>query len=179
MESVPADPGGAPPAPPELRPANIDFVLRLGPLSAVQGDVAGLLGDALLNLLGMFYPVGIGKKANVVITELVTNVFENITIPTSNFELRLSIDTHRLRISVHNQVTEEQFNHVNARVQKLQSTVDAKKLLAQTIRERRPQRLKGGLGLIRLVAENRFALSAALESGTMTVSAEHSLEGNA
>lgn len=162
-----------------LEPANVDFTLRLGPLRAVMGDVAGLLGDTLLNLLGMFYPPTIGKKANVVVTELVTNVFENISFGESSFELRLVVNPETLKITVSNQVTDEQFERVSARIALLQHTADAKKLLTQTIRERRPQRLKGGLGMIRLVAENRFALTVARNDGTMTVCAEYSLKGNA
>lgn len=154
-------------------PTNINLELTLGPLSNALGDVAGLLAESCQSLLAMFYPVPIAKRANVVVTELVQNVFENIVEPTSSFTMRLGIDGNVLRISVTNSVKPEHYEKVQARISALRDPGEAKKLLAKTIRERRPQRLKGGLGLIRLVAENRFALSTEYTDGRLTVNAEH------
>ncbi|MDP3274983.1 MAG: ATP-binding protein [Deltaproteobacteria bacterium] len=157
--------------------STIDFHLRLGPLASAKGDVAAVLGESVLALLAMFYPSNIAKKANIVVTELVTNVFENILDPDSAFTLALHISPETLLIKVSNQVNAEVIEKLQTKVALLASVTDAKKLMVQTIRERRPHRLKGGLGLIRLVAENRFALSVShTESGMITVSARYTIE---
>ena len=51
-------------------------------------------------------------------------------------------------------------------------------LLAETLRARRADRLKGGLGLLRLVSENRFRLSARYEHEHLTVFAAFPLRGS-
>jgi hypothetical protein len=158
---------------PETPPARVRLSLEIGPLSSVLGDVAGLLGESTLALLGMFHPPVVARRANVVITELVTNVLENVAFDGSSFTLDLQADEERVVVAVTNEATPEQYAHVRERVERVQSVTDAKALLASTIRERRHQRLRGGLGLTRLVAENRFALAVDYQGGRMTVRAEH------
>lgn len=178
-EAKPAEATAAAPAAEPVKPANVNVSVRIGPLSSVLGDVAGLLAEAAQSLLGMFYPVPTAKRANVVITELVTNVLENVVDPASDFTMDLVIDGDVLKITVCNTVKPENYERIKARIAELQNAADAKKLLAKTIRERRPQRLKGGLGLIRLVAENRFALSSEYVDGRAIVRAEQTLKVNA
>ena len=147
--------------------------LTLGPLDHVTGDLSGLVGEHALQLLGMFYPRNTARKANVVVTELVTNVFENIYDPKSSFDLELDAGPTGLVIAVRNQVTPEQYAKVKERVDLIRDTPDLRALVASTIRERRKERLKGGLGLMRLAQENKFDIAIAYQDGAMTVTATY------
>ncbi|HQY60861.1 MAG: ATP-binding protein [Myxococcales bacterium] len=147
--------------------------LTVGPLDHVTGDLAGLVGEHALQLLGMFYPRNVARKANVVVTELVTNVFENIYDPKSSFDLELDAGPTGLVIGVRNQVTPEQYAKVKARVDLIRDTPDLRAMVANTIRERRKERLKGGLGLMRLAQENKFDIGIAYQDGAMTVTATY------
>jgi len=149
------------------------YRLTLGPIDHVTGDLAGLVGEQALQILGMFYPKNTAKKANVVITELLTNVFENIHDPKSSFDLDLEAGPAGLVISVRNQVSKEQYEKVKARIDLIRETPDLRALVANTIRERRAHRLKGGLGLMRLAQENKFDLAIAYQDGAMTVTATY------
>jgi hypothetical protein len=157
--------------------ANVSFVVDVGPLSSVVGDLPTVVAEFSLALVGLFYPSTLAKKANVVVTELVQNIVENVLDPASHGRVSLAIDGKDLVIAVTNAATDEAAAKVRAKIDSLGTPAEAKKLLAQTIRERRPQRLKGGLGLIRLVAENRFTLSCAHSDGRLTVTARYPLEG--
>lgn len=149
----------------------------LAPLSDVRGNLATALGEALTSMLAMFYPTILCKKANVVVTELVQNVIDNVYDPRSGMRLDLSIDGDVLQVRVTNKVTPDQFDAVRARVEQLAHVEDPKRLFAETLRSRRMQRLKGGLGLIRLVSENRFRLTASYADHHMTMQAVFSLRG--
>ena len=59
-------------------------------------------------------------------------------------------------ISVQNKVPKEIAEKVLARVAKIAAVADPRKLLAETIRERRQSRLKGGLGLLRPSLKTSF-----------------------
>jgi hypothetical protein len=59
----------------------------------------------------------------------------------------------------------------------INSTGDLRKLLAETIRERRKDRLRGGLGLIRLAAENKFTLSARYRAPYLVIDSHIGLGG--
>jgi hypothetical protein len=73
-------------------------------------------------------------------------------------------------------VPQEIAEKVMGRVAKISAVADPRKLLAETIRERRQSRLKGGLGLLRLVAENKFSISSDYQDGLLTVRANYRLE---
>jgi hypothetical protein len=157
-------------------PTVIETTVSIKPLRNIMGDVAGLLGESIMSLMLMFYQPPVCKKANIVISELVTNVLENVCDPDSGFVLRLAMGTERLVISVQNQVPPEVASRVMARVNKIHSTGDPRRLLVETIRERRLSRLKGGLGLLRLVAENKFHITTDYQDGILTVQADYRLE---
>jgi hypothetical protein len=154
----------------------IETSVMIRPLRTIMGDVAGLLGESTMSLMLMFYPPPVCKKANIVISELVTNVLENVCDPDSGFVLKLAIGADLLTISVQNKVPPEVASKVLARVEKIEATADPRRLLAETIRERRQSRLKGGLGLLRLVAENKFTISTVYQDGLLTVQADYRLE---
>ena len=152
--------------------------LRVAPLGDIRGNLATLLGESLPALLGMFYPPFIVKKANVAVTELIQNVIENIVDPTSELLLELAVDGDVLDVQVRNKATPGQYEAVRARVDELAQTDDPKRLFGQTLRARRADQLKGGLGLLRLVSENRFRLAVRYEQEHLTVHAAFALRGN-
>ena len=151
---------------------------QLAPLGDISGNLPRLLGESVLELVSMFYPPSVGKKANVVVTELVQNVIENVVDPASELRLELRVDHDALIVRVINKATPEQFEGVKARVDALTGNVDAKKMLATTLRARRSDRLKGGLGLMRLVSENRFRLAVTYEHELLTMQAAFPLRGS-
>lgn len=153
------------------RGPRVAMTFSIAPLSAVEGNAATVLGESILVILGMFFPPVICKKANVVVTELVQNVLENVSEPSSEMTLALSLDAGGVDVAVTNAVTPEQRAAVEGRVRELATSPDPKKLFAETLRARRVHRLKGGIGLMRLVAENRFRLSTSSTERTVTVHA--------
>lgn len=156
----------------------VGLSLTVSPLGDVQGNLASSVGESLLAMLGVFYPTPLCKKANVVITELVQNVIDNISDPSSAMRVDLRIDGDALVVEVTNKATAEQFQAVKERVDQLRDVSDPKRLFADTLRARRMQRLRGGLGLIRLVSENRFRLSATYAGEHLTMQAVFPLRGS-
>ena len=156
----------------------VGVTLRVAPLGDIQGNLATLLGESLPALLAMFYPPLISKKANVAVTELIQNVIENIVDRDSELLLELRVDGDALEVQVRNKATPDQYEAVRARVEALAQAADPKRLLGETLRARRADQLKGGLGLLRLVSENRFRLAVRYEQGHLTVQAAFALRGN-
>jgi hypothetical protein len=107
------------PAPDTTR---LGMSFNVAPLGDISGNLPRLLGESILELLGMFYPSAVGKKANVVVTELVQNVLENIVDPHSELHLDLRVDGDALIVRVTNKATPEQFEDVRARVDALTRT---------------------------------------------------------
>lgn len=153
--------------------------LRVAPVGDIRGNLATLLADSLPALLAMFYPPAISKKANVAVTELLQNVLENIVDPDSELQLDLRVDPDALVIEVRNKATAAQCAAVRGRIDALREAADPRRLLAETLRARRAGGLKGGLGLLRLVSENRFRLTVRDEDEHLTVQAEFPLRGTA
>jgi hypothetical protein len=151
--------------------------IYIAPLDHVAGDVAGLLGNFLFDLLGMFYPRQICSKANVVVIELVTNVMEHCSQREGALRVDLKIDGDELCITVANPVTQEEFEAVRDRFTQIASAEDPKKLLADTVHRRRIDRARGGLGLMRLTAESKFRLTAEYEQGFLVVKAQFPMRG--
>lgn len=150
---------------------------RVAPLGDIRGNLATLLGESLPALIGMFYPPSVGKKANVAVTELIQNVVENIVDPDSELQLDLRVDAEAIEVQVRNKATQTQYEAVRDRIDAVAQTADPRRLLGETLRARRADRLKGGLGLLRLVSENRFRLSARYEQEHLTVYAVFPLRG--
>ena len=155
----------------------VGLSLSLAPLGDVRGNLAATLGESLGGVLAMFYPMTLCKKAHIGVTELVQNVIENVQDPGSEMRLDVKIDNESLQVEVTNKATAEQFEAVKDRVEKLTAAEDPKRLFAETLRSRRMQRLRGGLGLLRLVSENRFRLSARYAGERLTMQAIFSLRG--
>jgi hypothetical protein len=174
-----SDQGGGADAAAEAAPGmRFGVSFDIEPLHDVGDSLPRMLGDSLHELLGMFYSQTVGKKANVVVTELVQNVLENVIDPRSALHLELRVDGDALVVRVSNKATPEQYASVRERVAALSDAEDVRKLFTSTLRARRADRLKGGLGLMRLVSENRFRLSVSYDRDVLTMQAAFPLRGS-
>lgn len=156
----------------------IGVSFRVAPLGDINGDLANLLGRGFLDLLSMFYPTRVGKKANVVVTELIQNVVQNVAFPDSELRLELHIDADALIVRVTNKATPAQYADVRDRVAALDACDDPRRLLTATLRARRADHLRGGLGLMRLVSENHFRLAVSYDAELLTMQAAFPLRGS-
>jgi sigma-B regulation protein RsbU (phosphoserine phosphatase) len=163
------------PAPRAPREMSLEYTLE--PVGAVDCDLSGLLAQGTEALLGVFYPPIVARRAHVAMTELVDNVTQNISDPECRMTVRLTLRGETLRVRTSNAATIEQTERVRAVLARLGAADEPLEVLRDTLRERRRMRLKGGLGLLRLVAENKFRLSASHEGGRLEVSAELDLGG--
>lgn len=165
-------------AAPEPTAPRFGMSFDIEPLHDIGNNLPRMLGESALELLGMFFPHTVGKKANVVVTELVQNVLENVLDPRSALHVELRVDADALVVRVRNKATPEQYEGVRARVDALSGAEDVRKLFTTTLRTRRADRLKGGLGLMRLVSENRFRLAVSYERELLTMQAAFPLRGS-
>lgn len=153
----------------QLASTSVVMNYSFAPLEFILCDLSGIIGNFCQELLGAFYPRVISKRANILVSELVNNVLQNTTDPRSRMDLGVWIDGQILKIRVRNAASPDQFAKVRAHVDMINSAEDLKKLMRETIRERRRLKEKGGLGLIRLVAENKSALRVDYEDGYLVV----------
>ena len=162
----------------DLQKTNISFTYKISPVKNIICDLSAMIGEFCEELIGSFYPRNISKKSNVVITELINNAIENINDEESDIGLSVKISENLLFISVMNVADHDQYQVVKSHIDTINSSKNVRKLLRETIRERRNERLKGGLGLIRLVAENKFRLSAGYKEPYLIVRSQFSLGGS-
>lgn len=161
----------------DLQKTNISLSYSISPVQNIICDLSALIGDFCEELIGSFYTRVVSKKANVVITELLNNAIENILDKDSGIILNVKINEKRLLIEVMNVVNRKQYEKVKAQVKKINSANNIRELLRETIQQRRGKRLKGGLGLIRLVAENKFDISVDYKEPFLIVESHISLGG--
>ena len=156
---------------------SVSTSICITPIDHITGDVGGLLGNFILQLLGMFYSRRVCARANVVVTELVTNVMEHASGRDGEVMLDLTVDAHQLVIKVSNRATVEEYEAIKARFEQISTAGDPKQLLATTVHARHHDRQKGGLGLMRLAAESKFELSVQYVEGLLIIRAFLSVEG--
>lgn len=147
----------------ELATTRISLSCEIAPVKNIVGDIAGLIGNFCEELVASFYSRNVSRKANIVVTELMTNSVDNFTDGESSVSVSVAIDKDQLKLRVANAASWEQYQEVKEHVDAIMNSEDAKLLMARTIRRRRKEQLKGGLGLIRLVAENKFSLDVEYE----------------
>ncbi len=161
----------------DLATTSISMRYDLSPIKNIIGDLSGLIGNFCDELIGSFYPRNISKKANIVITELFNNAVANNIDEDSKIVLEMKIDKERLWIKVMNVAKKGQFEIIKKHVDRINSTENLRKLLVDTIREKRKTGQHGGLGLIRLTAENKFRISVDYDDPFLIVESEFSLGG--
>jgi hypothetical protein len=161
----------------ELQKTKISFSYTISPAKNIICDLSAMIGNFCEETVGSFYPRKVSKKANIVITELLNNALENSNDSKSQIGIKLNVDEEQLSIKVINVVDQVQFEKVKAHVDKINSVENIRNLLRETILDRRKERLKGGLGLIRLVAENKFKLSVDYKKPYLIVESQYDLGG--
>ncbi len=161
----------------DLATTKISLRYDFSPTKNIIGDLSGLIGRFCEELIGSFYARNISRKANVVMTELLNNAVENSADENGKIIIELEIDESALVIRVKNMGEPEQYEKVKSHVDKINSSTDKRKLLAETIRARRNNHLEGGLGLIRLVAENKFRVSVEYNRPFITIESLFPLGG--
>jgi hypothetical protein len=161
----------------ELQKTKISFSYSISPKKNIICDLSAIIGNFCEETIGSFYPRKVSKKANIVITELLNNALENSNDGKSKIVIKLNLDEDHLIVKVINIVDQVQFEKVKAHVEKINSVENIRNLLRETILERRKDRLKGGLGLIRLVAENKFKLSVDYQKPYLIVESQYDLGG--
>ncbi|MBA7613829.1 hypothetical protein ES703_21086 [subsurface metagenome] len=161
----------------DLASTNISMSYEISPIKNIIGDLSGLLGNFCDEFIGSFYSRNISKKSNIVTTELLNNAISNNIDGDSKIILEIKINKERLWIKVKNVAKREQFDRVRAHIEGINDSDDLRKLLADTIRQRRRDRERGGLGLIRLAAENKFSLSVDYDDPFIIVETQISLGG--
>jgi len=160
----------------DLQTTHIAVRYSISPQKNIIGDIGGLIARFCEELVGSFYPRVVSKRANTVITELFNNAVENSADPAGAITLEVQIDGAMLRIRMTNVAPWEQFQRVKKHIDQINSA-DIRRLMAETIRERRKLQLKGGLGLIRLALENKSRISADYQEPFLVVESEISLGG--
>jgi len=161
----------------DLATTQIAMSCTLSPIKHVVCDLSSIIGNYVEQMLLAFYPKIVGKRANIVITELVNNVLENKLNPDSALGVDVEIDAEQLVIRIKNEVPQEVYDEVKQHIDEINGTDDLRAMLKATIKARRKQRAKGGLGLMRLTLENKFKLSADYQQGYMVVATTLALGG--
>ncbi|MDI1479625.1 ATP-binding protein [Polyangium sp. y55x31] len=126
----------------------IAFSLTIDPLEHIAGDVAGLVGNFVFELVGMFFARQVASKTNVALIERVTEVMEHDANRKGPLRVHVRIEGDTLEITVEGPDVATDF-------ERLANAEDPRKWLADTVYERRIEKASGGLGLMRLVAESK------------------------
>jgi len=150
---------------------------RIAPLKNVVGDIGSIISGYSSELVSAFYPPLVSCKVDAALTELIQNVLKNFIDGDSGITIELHLVDQNLTVRVSSVATLEQFLTVRSTVDSLKSAASPRELLKTTIRERRKERQKGGVGLLRLVAENRFDLAVKFEKSVLTVESHIALGG--
>ena len=150
---------------------------RIAPLKNVVGDIGGIISAYSSELVSAFYPPIVSRKVEVALSELTENVLKNFIDGDSGITIDMHIVDQNLTIRVSSVANLDQFLTVKAIVEKLKETPSPRELLKTTIRKRRKEQQKGGVGLLRLVAENRFDLDVKFEESVLAVESHIALGG--
>lgn len=157
----------------------IGFSFSIFPLGNAQYDLSGKLGNFHRDYIREFFPEILGKRADVIISELLSNVLENTADKKSKCTVSVKLSSKMMLIKVKNVVEPWQFDNLRAHLKMIKRTHNVNKLMSDAITYRRSQGLKGGLGLIRLASECKARLSVSFNPSTslMTVTAKNDLRG--
>lgn len=158
--------------------ARVVDALRLEVVVPGVGRPAPALVDALAPLLAVALPPPFPSRLSAALIELVTNAAEHCEASAGP---GVRVEVYRRAgvcgVAVSNPSAPGSLDALRARLEALSEAGSPKELLARTLRERRAARLKGGVGLLRLVAECGFELSVSEEHHWLTVRAEQALPG--
>lgn len=154
----------------------LHFVIQ--PLKNIKYGIGGILGNFNADFIARFFTVNIGRKINVIVSELVNNVIENVYDKKGKIDVKIDVDPEKIKVTVKNKVDKKQYEYVKEQLAAIKKSKDIKKLLKDTIKDRRKKKLKGGLGLIRLTSETKAKTSVRYNKKTsyMSISAKLATE---
>lgn len=143
----------------ELAKTSMTVSYSFAPLRNIVCDLSGLVANAVRELIEAFYPRLAGRRVDVLLTELIDNIIQNVVDGDSRMFVDITVNEGELRVQTRNIVDGEHYEAVRRHVELINSADDLRALMRRTIKERRQQRLAGGLGFMRLVHENKFAIT--------------------
>ncbi len=155
----------------ELARTSMTIAYSFAPLRNIVCDLSGIVANAVRELIEAFYPRLAGKRVDVLLTELIDNITQNVVDGDSRMFVDITVDEDELRVKTRNVVDPEQFEAVRQHVELINQSDDLPGLMRRTIKERRKKRLSGGLGFIRLVHENKFEIAVAYEASFLVINA--------
>jgi hypothetical protein len=161
----------------KFKDTNITFSIEFSPLENIKHNLSEKLGDFNAELLNFFYSRSISKKVNIIISELFNNIIENTADKSSKAVLDINVKEQNIQIKVKNKVTQDQYKKVKEHIDLINSNSNPSKFLYETIKLRRQHNLKGGLGLIRLVSEEKANLDTQYNNSYLTIIANLSIKG--
>ena len=153
----------------QLSKTAITWSCHVQPIENVLCALSGIIATHAVQFAGAFHSRLVARKLNVALTELINNVLENFSDGQSALTVSWTIGGDVLTTKVAANATREQYETVLATVQHINAAESPKALLRSTIKARHKERLKGGLGLMRLVAENNFEVDVGYEEPVLTV----------
>lgn len=154
----------------------LQYVIQ--PLSNIKYGIGGVLGNFNAEFIARFFTMNIGQKINVIVSELVNNVIENVYDKKGKIDVKIDVNSEKIRITVKNKVSKEQYEYVKDQLAAIRKNKNIQKLLSSTLKERRKKKLKGGLGLIRLTSETKAKTSVRYDKKTsyMSISAKLTID---
>ena len=135
--------------------SKINLSYQFAPIKDTRYIISEIMGNFNAELFKIFFSKVISKRINTIISELINNVLANTIDKSSYFSVKIYSSENEIRIIVKNNVTLEQFKLVKEHIKMINVHNSPKKLLEEIIKERRAKGLTGGLGLIRIVSEEK------------------------
>src|SRR5690606_12657351 len=96
----------------KLARTRLRTTLELAPMGNVTGDLAGILGEHLLDLMGMFHERALCRRANIAVTEFVTNALAYTSDPEAELRVQVTLAAEALVVEVSNKVDDAQYADV-------------------------------------------------------------------
>lgn len=161
--------------------ADINVSYTFSSIMNITYSISSILGNFNSEIINGFYPKLISKRVNIIISELVNNVIDYMAINKSGIVLKMKVISDKVIIQVSNKVRYKQYLKVKKHIEEINKSKDIKYLFYETIKKRRSNGLKGGLGLIRLVSENKSSLNVNYNKNNsiMTITSKFNLKDNA
>lgn len=134
--------------------------LSITPLRGTDEDLAGLLGNLFFDFLQLMgVSRQISSKVNVQIIELTTHLLEHSVLFPGALKLDFAMTGDEVTVDVSDPMASDGDDVATRQFHLVSSAEDPKRLLADMVLERRIDRAKGGLGLMRLTEESKMRLS--------------------
>lgn len=161
----------------QLATTGIKLNCEISPVGHVGDSVGAIVSSYVSNLVGAFYSRNTARKVNSALTELIDNVLSHSVDKSGALAVQVELNGNMLKVRVAGPASLSQYESVRDHVASIRSAPSSRDLFRRTIHERRKKRLRGGLGLLRLVAENKFDIKVAYDESILSVETEISVGG--